>query len=291
MRKTGAAAAKRTSPSGAALRGGRPPQPGEGRLNHQRESLPTRVDELPGVPAAYVAALDPVIAALATLGVDVGGQARASIDDHVRLLLAWNAAINLTAITEPGAIARLHVADSLGAVPVIRSGPHATLLDLGSGGGFPGIPMAAVLTSSRVTLVDSIGKKAAFLEAAALATGLADRITVASVRAETLAPGHWDVILARAVGALADLVELALPLLAPGGRLVAWKRGELGAELAGAGRAARAIGGSAPTWHPHPDELVGAAGLAGHGVVVVRKVGASPPGYPRDRAARIRQPW
>ena len=243
------------------------------------------------MPGAYVTALDPVIEALAAIEVAVEGPARTAIDDHVRLLLAWNPAINLTAITDPAAIARLHVADSLGAVPVVRSGPHATLLDLGSGGGFPGIPIAAVLTSARVTLVDSIRKKAAFLEAAATATGLADRVTVASVRAETLGPGLWDVVLARAVGALADLVEVALPLLAPGGRLVAWKRGELTAELSAAGRAGRAIGGSAPSWHPHPDGLVRMAGLAGHGVVVVHKIGASPPGYPRDRAARLRQPW
>jgi len=267
------------------------PKPGEGRLNHQREPLPTRVDDLPSLPIVYMAALDPAVAALASLGVAIDGAARDAIDVHVRLLLAWNAAINLTAITDPAAIARLHIADSLGAVPVIRGGPHATLLDLGSGGGFPGIPIAAVLPATRVTLVDSIRKKAAFLEAAVLATGLAGRVSVVSVRAETLGPGYWDVVLARAVGALADLVEVALPLLAPGGRLVAWKRGELTAELAAAGRAGRVLGGSAPAWHPHPDELVRAADLAGHGVVVVRKVAASPPGYPRDRAARIRLPW
>jgi 16S rRNA (guanine527-N7)-methyltransferase len=151
----------------------------------------------------------------------------------VRLLLAWNAAINLTAITDPADVARRHVADSLTAFDVIRRGRHASLLDLGSGGGFPGLPLAAALPATQALLVDSTAKKAAFLEAVRQAVGLADRVAIAAIRAEALAPGGaagkpWpgqgagrDVVTARAVGPLDERGELALPLLAVGGRLVA----------------------------------------------------------------------
>jgi 16S rRNA (guanine527-N7)-methyltransferase len=221
----------------------------------------------------------------------LGPEAVAAIDGHIRLLLAWNAAINLTAIREPAAIARLHVVDSLAALPLVLAGPHAAIVDLGSGGGFPGIPLAAALPGSEVALVDSVGKKTAFLETAVRATGLGGRVVVATRRAETLPRDHWELVTARAVGELADLVELALPILRRGGRLIAWKRGALGEELAAAARAALVIGGSAPTFHPMAAGLAAAAGLEGHGFAVVTKLRPTPAAYPRDPAARHRQPW
>ena len=217
--------------------------------------------------------------------------ARTLIEAHLRLLLVWNGAINLTAITDPAAIARLHVADSLAALPLLRGLPQATVLDLGSGGGFPGLALAAVLPAARFTLVESVGKKAAFLATSSAALGFGPRVHVVAARAEALAPGAWDVVTARAVGSLAELIELALPLLAPGGHLLAWKRGDLGEELAAGGRAAATLGGSRPAFHLHPPRLAAATGMVGHGIVVVRKDAPTPAGYPRDRAARGRRPW
>lgn len=239
-------------------------------------------------------ALEPALAAIRAAIEDPStatGPSRQAIDAHVRLLLAWNTAMNLTAITDPGAVARLHVADSLSALPVILAGPHASLLDLGSGGGFPGLPLAAALPRTRVGLLESVGKKATFLEAAVRAAGLADRVTVLARRAEAAAPGRWDIVTARAVGALPDLVELALPLLGPGGRLVAWKRAMPGAELAAAGRASAALGGSVPSFNLLPARIATAAGLEGHGLAVVTKLRPTPAMFPRDPAARKRTPW
>ncbi|MEO7663626.1 MAG: 16S rRNA (guanine(527)-N(7))-methyltransferase RsmG [Candidatus Limnocylindrales bacterium] len=257
----------------------------EGTLNRHRAPLPTRVDSLPDLPGAYDAELE---RAVATLGVVLTAGARAAIDGHVRLLLAWNEAINLTAIREPVAIARQHVADSLSALVLVRAGPHARIADLGSGGGFPGMPLAAALPETIVELVDSVAKKTGFLEAVAMATGLAGRVHIATMRAEALPRRQpFDVVTARAVGALAELVELALPILKPGGRLIAWKRGDLVTELAAGGRAARALGGGVPRVH----EVPATTGLEGHVLVEIRRERPAPEGYPRDPASRRRQPW
>ena len=273
---------------GAALSGGGASPPEEARLNRQREPLPTDVTSLPDLPPAYHLELE---RALGVLGLELTAASLAAIADHVRLLLAWSAAINLTAITDPADIARRHVADSLTATDLVRAGPHSSLLDLGSGGGYPGLPLAAVLPDTRVLLVDATAKKVAFLDAARRVVGLADRVDAAAARAETLSPpgpdAGWDVVTARAVCRLDELVELALPLLAVGGRLVAWKRGDLRLELDAGGRAAAALGGAAPIVHSVP----GALGLTGHALVSVERLGPTPAGYPRDPAARKRRPW
>lgn len=238
-----------------------------GALDRPRGPLPTRVQGLDPLPDAYHRTLD---AGLSELGVVLPAGARQAIDDHVRLLLAWTAAINLTAIREPEAAARLHVLDSLAALPLLRERGVSRLLDLGSGGGFPGLPLAAALPAHAL-LVEAIGKKARFLATAISATGLGGLVSVAPVRAEQLARdgahvAAWPAVTARAVAALPRLLELALPLLAPGGLLVAWKRGDLQDEIDAARPIARARGASAPTIVP-----VTVAGLEGHRLVIVEQ--------------------
>jgi 16S rRNA (guanine527-N7)-methyltransferase len=255
-----------------------------------RDPLPTDVTDLPPLPAAYDDVLD---AGLATLGLSLDDQARAAIADHVRLLLAWTTAINLTAIRDPVAAAREHVLDSLSALPLLRARNVPDLLDVGSGGGFPGVPLAIGLPRARTVLVESVGKKATFLATVVDALGLRPRVAVAATRAETLAAdphhrGRWSAVVVRAVGPLAELAELGLPLLAPGGVLVAWKRraGDglaLEAEIAAAGPIIAAAGGASPGVEP-----VAVRGLVDHVLVVIEKTGPTPPAFPRDPAARRR---
>ena len=164
-------------------------------------------------------------------------------------------------------------------------------LDLGSGGGFPGVPLAAVVPVERVCLVESVGKKAAFLATVVGATGLAPRVSVASSRAEDLArdPDHrerWPIVTVRAVGGLDELVELAFPLLVPGGMLVAWKGGDIVDETTAALRAVAGMGGGRLDAVP-----VRVRGLEGHRLVIVTKRGRTADGYPRDPAVRRRRPW
>jgi 16S rRNA (guanine527-N7)-methyltransferase len=254
----------------------------------EREPLPTRVQDLPTLPATYAHVLD---RGLGELRLELDDAARAAIDGHVRLLLAWTPAINLTAIRDPEVVATGHVLDSLTALAWLRVADPARILDLGSGGGFPGLPLAAALPHAAVTLLEPIGKKAGFLRVAVEATGLAERVTVIADRAETLAADRgqrrrWSVVTARAVASLADLVELAFPLLEPGGALVAWKRGDLDGELAAARQAGDALGGGT-----FQVQDVALEGLRDHRLVVARPTGRVPDGYPRDPAARRRRPW
>ena len=257
-------------------------------MERPRKPLPTRVDETPGLPAAFDTALQP---GLDALGLDLDKEARAAITGHVRLLLAWTGAINLTAIREPGAVAIGHVADSLSAVPVLRQRGIDRFVDLGSGAGYPGLPLAVALPAARALLAEPIGKKTGFLNTVIAAVGLQATVDAAAVRAELLAGdarhrGRWSAVTARAVAGLADLVELSFPLLAPGGLLIAWKRGDLAAELEAAGRAVDALGGGRLEVLPVP-----VPGLEAHRLVVATTAGRVPAAYPRDPGARKRRPW
>ena len=226
--------------------------------------------------------------ALASLGSPVTPEALAAIDGHVRLLLAWTEAINLTAIREPAEVAVRHVLDSLAALPVLRDRGIRRLLDIGSGGGFPGFPLAAALDADRALLVDSVGKKVRFLQTVIAATGLEQSVGAEQARAEHLAHdgrdrGTWPAVTARAVASLADLVEVGLPLVAPGGVLVAWKGPSLDTELAAARPVLRALAAGRV-------EIVnvGLPGLGDHRLVVVERGGPIDPRYPRDPAERRR---
>ncbi len=252
----------------------------------ERVPLPTQVAGLPELASPYRLTLE---RGLRRLGVTLEGPQRAAIDGHVRLLLAWTASINLTASRDPEAVAREHVLDSLSALQLLRARSIDAFVDLGSGGGFPGIPLALALPARRALLVESIAKKARFLRTAADAVGAAGRIAVAATRAEALAGqagerGTWPAVLARAVAPLPELAELALPLVRPGGFLVAWKRLPVAEELADARPVLAAVGGG-------PLEVVPCRveGLGDHVLVVATKVRPTPDRFPRDPAERRRR--
>src|SRR4051794_3371282 len=156
-----------------------------------REPLPETAGELPALGDEFTASITRYAAAF---GLTLEPRRLAAVEAHARLLLAWNQHINLTAIRDPDGVARLHVADSLSAVPLLaaRAGPDARLVDLGSGGGYPGLVLAAALPLREVALLDSVAKKVRFLEVAARAVADAlgpdaPRITATRARAEDLA--------------------------------------------------------------------------------------------------------
>ena len=153
----------------------------------------------------------------------------------------------ITSIRDPAEGVDAHVADSLVALDVPAARAARRVADLGSGGGFPGLVLAIALPAARVALVESVGRKCAFLAAAADGLGLAN-VEVVNARAEEWAAGlgGQDVVVARALAPLTVLVEYAAPLLEPGGLLVAWKGRRDAAEEADGAAAAEQLGMSAP---------------------------------------------
>jgi 16S rRNA (guanine527-N7)-methyltransferase len=163
---------------------------------------------------------------------------------QIELVLQANTRVNLTRVVDPSASVRLLTADSLSALEDLCLAPAGEMLDLGTGAGFPGIPLA-ICSGRKTTLLDSVAKKVRELEAIVASLGLSDSIAAISSRAEALArvrPGGFAVVTARAVSELPALVELASPLLERGGLLVCLKgaptsdersRGEAAAEVAG----------------------------------------------------------
>ncbi len=256
-----------------------------------RAPLPADPSLCPPLPDVAISLFDAGCAALGLGPLPAG--ARDAMLGHLRLLLAWTSAVNLTAIRDPEAAVTGHLVDSLAAVPLLRSAGVRRLLDLGSGGGYPGLPLALALPAERAVLVDSIAKKTAFLVVAAAAAGVVGRVEVATARAEELAADRrhrerWPAVTVRAVAALPELVELAFPLLAPGGLLVAWKRVDLGGEERRAWPAMAALGGGTLDVVPLPAPL---AGLEDHVLVTIRKGGRTSAGWPRPAAERKRRPW
>ncbi|MGZ4279119.1 MAG: 16S rRNA (guanine(527)-N(7))-methyltransferase RsmG [Solirubrobacteraceae bacterium] len=170
-------------------------------------------------------------------------------EDRLAVLLGLVAAepAAITTVRDPAEGVDAHVADSLVALdlPVVRSARRVA--DLGSGGGFPGLALAIALPAAHMALVESVGRKCAFLAAAVSELGLAN-VEVVNARAEAWPAGigAHDLVVARALAPLPVLLEYAAPLLAPAGVLVAWKGRREPAEEADGAAAADALGMGAP---------------------------------------------
>ncbi len=169
-----------------------------------------------------------------SMGVELDPLQLRALAAHLDLLDEWNERMNLTAIRDRPSQITKHVLDSLSVRPYLRGDRIA---DVGSGAGFPGIPLAIVEPGRRFTLIDSTGKKCRFLEHVREALAL-ENVEVVHSRAEAFKPEQrFDTVIARAVGPLADLVRYVGPLLAGDGRLLAMKgrypEDELAARLNG----------------------------------------------------------
>ncbi|MCU0691331.1 MAG: 16S rRNA (guanine(527)-N(7))-methyltransferase RsmG [Polyangiaceae bacterium] len=169
------------------------------------------------------------------------------IGDYLGRLLAMNQQMNLTAIVDPQQAWEKHALDAMSLLPHLAAlGAGARLADVGSGGGVPGMILAAARPDLKITLIEATQKKAAFLEGVAAALGLT-QVTVRAARVETLHGGElggsFDVVTARAVAKLVVLVPLLAPLVRPAGRMLLIKGRRADEELAAA-RAAMAKHGT-----------------------------------------------
>lgn len=167
-------------------------------------------------------------AGLEALRLELSGAQRQALLGYLGLLSRWNRVYNLTAVRDPDLVVGRHLLDSLAILPWLGDGP---VLDLGTGAGLPGVPLAIARPACRFTLLDSNGKKTRFVQQVAGELGLAN-IEVVRARVEQMArPRHYAAIVSRAFADLAAMVRLSTPLLAPGGRWLAMKGAVAQSEL------------------------------------------------------------
>lgn len=163
--------------------------------------------------------------ALAKLKITIASAQEERLLRFLDELLRWNQSINLTAITDRDEALIKHLVDSLTLLPLLRG--DETLLDMGSGGGLPGLPLKLVLPDLNLTSVDAVAKKISFqkhvIRSFALPGAVARHGRLEELGQESSLAGHFELVVARAFASLADCVRLARPFLQPGGRLIAMK--------------------------------------------------------------------
>ena len=206
------------------------------------------------------------------------------------LLVDWNERMNLTAITEPRDVAVKHMVDSLTAYDAALFSGAPTVIDVGTGAGFPGIPLKIFDPSIRLTLMDSLAKRLAFLEAVVEDLGLTG-VTCVHARAEDAAHEpqrreRYDIAVSRAVARLPVLLEYTLPFVKKGGHLIALKGRTAEEEATDAKRALKLLGGRLETIRP-----VTLPGLSDkRAVLTITKIAPTPKAYPRKAGTPAKKP-
>ena len=228
--------------------------------------------------------------AAALFNVHISGRQVTAFLTYEKELLEWNRKFNLTAIRDSESIRTKHFLDSLSCALAWKSNPPNRLIDVGTGAGFPGIPLKIVYPNLKLTLVESVGKKATFCQHVVRLLGL-EQVNVIHARAEDLGqdPKHregYDVAVARAVANLNVLSEFLIPFVRIGGMMLAQK-GENGpAEAQSAEGAMQLLGGKLKQLIP-----VNLPGVADDRyLILVDKVAATPPKYPRKPGIAVKQP-
>ena len=211
-------------------------------------------------------------------------------DAYTRLLVEWNEKLNLTRIIEPREIAIKHYLDSLSVLSAVKMNGNKSVIDIGTGAGFPGIPLKIVYPELTLTLLDSVNKRLLFIVEAAKELGFNDVLTL-HARAEDAGRNRkhrerYDFALSRAVGKLGILAELCVPFCKPNGRFVAYKGPDAGAEVREGLAAIKLLGGKI--------DKVQALTLPGtdmqRTLVVVKKIIHTPMIYPRKAGIPEREP-
>ena len=215
------------------------------------------------------------------LGISLTEQQSEQLYEYYRLLVEWNSFMNLTGITEFSEVVQKHFVDSLSIVKVKNMNDVDNLIDVGTGAGFPGLPLKIVFPHLKVTLLDSLNKRIDFLNAVIEKTGLTGIETIHG-RAEDFAkPGLkreiYDLCVSRAVANLATLSEYCLPYVKIGGEFIPYKSGEVAEELQNAKSAVFLLGGKVESCENF--DLPGSD--IHRSLVRIKKVGGCPKKYPR----------
>jgi len=214
-----------------------------------------------------------------------------AFERYSRELIVWNERVNLTRIVAPDEIAIKHFLDSLSvslALPELRS-PYS-IIDVGSGAGFPGLPLKIAIPDIALTLLETTAKKTAFLEHGVGVLGLTG-VTILTDRAEAVGRQpdqreHYDLAVARAVATLPVLVEYTLPLVKVGGRVILQKGQDPSLEIKEAATALQKLGGRVGDVRP---VLIPGLEAARH-LVIIEKDRPTPEPYPRRPGLPAKKP-
>lgn len=214
----------------------------------------------------------------------------AAMDTYYGLLLEWNEKMNLTAITEPHEVAVKHMIDSLSCYREDVFTSAASIVDIGTGAGFPGIPLKIFQPDIALTLMDSLNKRLNFLREVVDSLGL-EGVAFVHARAEEAGKNrahreNYNIAVSRAVARLNVLCELCLPMVSVGGWFIALKGAQYEDEVREAAKAITVLGGKIEDIRP-----VSLPGLTDkRAVIYIKKVAATPPGYPRKAGTPEKKP-
>lgn len=222
------------------------------------------------------------------LGISLSDDALAKFDLLAHLMIEQNKTMNLTAITDPDGIAVKHFADSISALTAADFESGARVLDVGTGAGFPGLPLLIVRPDLRLTMLDSTAKKLKYVSSAAESLGLSPEILHARAEEAGRKPEYregFDVVCSRAVAALNVLCEYCLPFVKVGGCFIAMKSAKAGEEIEQAQAAIKLLGGKIT------DEKSFKLSDGGErNLIVIKKISHIPPKYPRVSAQIAKKP-
>ena len=226
--------------------------------------------------------LEALCEGLPRLGLELSGETRQKLCDFGHAVVEQNKVMNLTAITEPAQVAKLHLLDSISLL-TLQDLKGKTVIDVGCGAGFPGVPVKIACPEAKLTLLDSLGKRMTWLETILPQLGVeAECVTARAEEAVATRREQYDFATSRAVARLNILLELTAPSVKVGGAVLAMKGTAAQEELDEAKTAIKKLGLKLEKVQQFP-----ADGTA-HTVIVLRKVAPTPAQYPR-RYAKIKQ--